>query len=482
MADAELRVGTWGFGPHPWVSVERTRGFYARSCAPDIALVDLDAGPLAEDVDAILSFASARWHREPRPGDTPIVLAMHGGPVVEHALLRELLPKLRTSDTLLVNCRSDRAIVEGLCEQPPHVQVLPLPVDTDCFVPFERAPCRAEFGLDPDAVVLGFVARLVPQKNLHGFLRVVAELRRRLAPRPVQALVIGNFSASYPVLDYGCRAYPDYIQELRRRLELGDALRYFAARLSDDQLAAAYSAMDFLVHPSMAIDENFGYAPIEAMACGTPVVASAYGGIKDSVIHGETGVLLSTWASEGGIRMNLSAAVEAIVALVDEPARHEALSVAAFDHVHANYAEARCAGVLRATLEQAARRRGGEALRTRPSSVRVADDSLPPTDPPYAAFAEAIGHYVSHPRPRLRPASLVRRAAPTRRDDAGELRLDDPAWPAAVRLDPEDLELLERCARPVAASELAPPGTAAWTRLQRYLDRGLLIPAEYEQP
>lgn len=481
MSDPRLRVGTWGFGPHAWMSVERTRRFYARACASGIELVDLDA---RDDVgvDAILSFASDRWHREARRDDTPIVLAMHGGPVVEHAALRELLPKLRTSDTLLVNCRSDRAIIEGLCEQPPQVQILPLPVDTDCFVPFERGPCRAEFGLDDEAVVLGFVARLVPQKHLHGFLRVVAELRRRVAPRRVQALVIGDFFASYPVLDYGCGAYPDYITALVQRLELGAELRYFSARLSDDQLAAAYSAMDVLVHPSMAIDENFGYAPIEAMACGTPVVGAAYGGLKDSVIHGETGVLLPTWASEAGIRMNLDVAVDAIAALVDEPARHEAMSAAAFEHVHTNYGVARCAELLRSSLRAAARRRGGVAVRTHPPRACLAGCDLPATDPPYLAFAEAIGHYVSCPRPQLRAASRVRRAAAAIEDADGVLRLDDPAWPAALDLDPDDAGLFDRCAVWVRADALAQPGTAAWTRLQRYCDRGLLIAEERGLP
>ena len=39
------RIGTWGFGPHPWVSVERTRRFYARALASEFELVDLDAVP-----------------------------------------------------------------------------------------------------------------------------------------------------------------------------------------------------------------------------------------------------------------------------------------------------------------------------------------------------------------------------------------------------------------------------------------------------
>ena len=55
------RIGTWGFGPHPWVSVERSRRFYAGALAEEFELVDLDAVPEGEPappVDAILSLTA----------------------------------------------------------------------------------------------------------------------------------------------------------------------------------------------------------------------------------------------------------------------------------------------------------------------------------------------------------------------------------------------------------------------------------------
>ncbi|MFO7562933.1 MAG: hypothetical protein R6X02_09855, partial [Enhygromyxa sp.] len=210
---------------------------------------------------------------------------------------------------------------------------------------------------------------------------------------------------------------------------------------------------------------------------GVPVVAAAYGGLADSVIPGQTGALLPTWASGSGIRMDLDGAVEAIVELLEDPERHEQLAAGAVEHVRASYAEPRCAAILSEAIVAAARRGGGgEPLRIRPRPAIADAGLLPPSDPPYAAFAEPIAHYVSHPTPRLEPARRVRWAAPLRRDPAGDLRLDDPAWPALVRLDPRDESLLSCCIEPTPAASLAEPGSAAWTRLQDLVDAGLLIP------
>jgi glycosyltransferase involved in cell wall biosynthesis len=475
------RLGTWGFGAHAWVSVERTRGFYAKALAQQFALVDLDedgantGGP----VNAILSFHSSRWHLEAHAADTPIVLVMHGGPVVDHYKLPRLLPALRERDVLVVNCRADAAIIEAMCEVPPRIVVLPLPVDTEVFTPYVPDQCRAEFGIPSDAAVLGFVGRLVPHKNFHGFLRVVAAVRERLAPRELRALVVGNFAQWQEILDYGCAGYPELIKALVASLGLGDSLHYFSAKLSDDQLAAAYCAMDLLVHPTQSVDENFGYVAIEAMACGVPVVASAYGGLRDTIVSGETGVLLPTWASSSGPRLDLDAAVDVIAALLEDPDARQQLASGAVDRVHAGYTFERCASILRAAIEEAcACTDAGPPLRMRDAARPPIPELLPATSPPYANFHEPITHYVSQPSPRLTPDRRVRWAAALRRGDV--LRLDDPSWPAAVRLDPADEAWLERCREPIAAGELAQPGTSAWARLQSLVDDGVLIPGAYE--
>lgn len=476
------RVGTWGFGPHPWVSVERSRRFYAGALAEEFELVDLDAVPEGEPaprVDAILSFHSARWRARPAHDPTPIVLAMHGGPVVDHAALRGALPCLRTHDTLLVTCSSDEAIVRDLCEPPgPAVVRLPLPVDTERFVPYDRGDCHRVLELPACDLVVGFVCRLVPQKNLHLFLRAFAEVRARLRPRRVVALVVGSFYTSHPVLDYGCGGYRAHIAALVGSLGLADDVVCFPGNLDDDDLAIAFGAMDVLFHPTSAIDENFGYVPVEAMACRVPVVGAAYGGLKDTVTPGRTGELMATWATRSGIRIDLDAGVDAMTALLRDPERRDRMGRAA-ERAASAYRPQACGEVLRRAFRDAIARRaagpGVPLVCTPPPAAGAPAELLPATDPPWEAFAEPVARYVSRPVPRPTAASRLRWAAPLRRAADGRLRLDDPAWPAALPRELEDDPLVRACARPTPAGALADPGTERWSTLQRLVDDGLLL-------
>jgi glycosyltransferase involved in cell wall biosynthesis len=481
------RIGTWGFGPHPWASVNRTRAFYARALGASFELVDLDTVPPGEPtlpVDAILSFDSARWHAEPRPAGTPIVLAMHGGPVVDHPRLRALLPRLRTHDALLVNCAADEAIVGDLCQPPgPAVVRLPLPVDTERFTPFDRGDCRRELELPACDHVVGLVCRLVPQKNLHLFLRAFAQIRARLAPRRVVALVIGRFHEHQPLLDYWCAGgsnrYRAHIAELVTGLGIADDLVCIPGGIDDDELAVAYGAMDVLLHPTSSIDENFGYVPVEAMACGVPVVGSAYGGLKDTVIPGHTGALMPTWITRSGIRIDLDAGVEAVVAMLADAERHARISTAAAERAASAHGEEVCGEILRQAFRDAIARRAdgsGAALVTTPAPTPQAPAGLlPATQPPWEAFVEPVARYVSHPVPRITDACGLRWAAPLHRDDEGRLRLHDPAWPAALPASLEGDPLLEACARTVRADALAQPGSERWALLQALVDDGLLL-------
>ncbi|MBC7975077.1 MAG: glycosyltransferase, partial [Myxococcales bacterium] len=378
-----MRLGLAGFGRHPWASVERTRRFYERAFEGwELELIgDAPEAWFARGPDAILSFSGSRiWRRTPHP-DCPLVFALHGGAVVDYEPLGHLLGALETTDVLIANCTADLAIMDGMFgARRPRLCLLPLPVDGTLFEPLDRASCRAQLPLAPADLYLGFVARLLPQKNLHTFLHLLAELRARLAPRTLGAIVVGGFAGDYPVLDYVTGDYPARIAALIEALGLRDAVNYFEHGISDDELAVCYGAMDVLVHPTQSLDENFGYVPVEAMACATPVLGAAYGGLRDTVIDGETGILMPTWMSRTGIRMDLIGGADACEALLRDDARRERMGDAAAARAHASYNDAVCGQILREAVEQAVEQ--ASAARRAGTRARVEVVPQPPPRPP----------------------------------------------------------------------------------------------------
>ncbi len=88
------------------------------------------------------------------------------------------------------------------------------------------------------------------------------------------------------VSDHGNNLWRDHLKDLASKL--GVKLRILSM-IDDEELVLFYNKASILVYAPYL--EPFGLVPLEAMSCGTPIVAVKEGGVRESVIHNKTGIL-----------------------------------------------------------------------------------------------------------------------------------------------------------------------------------------------
>jgi glycosyltransferase involved in cell wall biosynthesis len=193
---------------------------------------------------------------------------------------------VRSAEAIVAECPQDRDdLVELYGADPRRITIVPCGVDPRELTPGSTAAARARLNLPSDLPIVLQLGRLVPRKGVDDVIRAMGCLVSEEGIR-ARLLVVGGATR---VPD------PDADPELRRLMSVAEAsgvsdLVTFVGSRRRDELADYYRAADVFV--STPWYEPFGITPLESMACGTPVIGSAVGGIKWTVVDGRTGLLV----------------------------------------------------------------------------------------------------------------------------------------------------------------------------------------------
>ena len=222
------------------------------------------------------------------------------------------------ADALVANTDAEAASLVSLYEAcPDNVSVVSPGVNLKVFTPGAgRAAAREIVGLDKDAHIITFMGRIPPHKGPEVLIRSIAELVSHSPHLRTKLIVniIGGASGAN-------QSEVERLKELTTWLGIDDVVR-FAPPVLREELPNWYRASDLVCVPSYS--ESFGLVALEAQACGTPVVATAVGGLRTAVADGISGVLVDghdprAWSS-------------VLARLLQEPQRRVLLSMGAVEH------------------------------------------------------------------------------------------------------------------------------------------------------
>ena len=222
------------------------------------------------------------------------------------------------AQALVANTDAEAASLVSLYDACPDIVHVVAPgVDLYTFTPGQgRSAARSVINLPQDSLVVTFVGRIQPHKGPEVLIRATSELVKHspLLRNKLIVNVIGGASGANT-------EEVDRLKELATWLAIDDVVR-FAPPVARGDLAQWYRAADLVVVPSYS--ESFGLVALEAQACGTPVVATAVGGLRTAVADGISGVLVDghdpkAWSS-------------VITRLLQEPQRRVLLSMGAIEH------------------------------------------------------------------------------------------------------------------------------------------------------
>ncbi len=217
----------------------------------------------------------------------------------------------RSVDRVIATCTDEVFELRPLGLPVDRTSVVPCGVDLDRFRPEGPAVPR---GALPHRVLV--ISRLVPRKGIEEVVRACAGIP------DVELIVAGGPPESELATDREANR----LRAIAAQLGVLDRV-IFTGRVPHEDMPALIRSADVVAHTPWY--EPFGIVPLEAMACGRPVVASAVGGLTDSVVSGVTGLLVAP-RDPDQVR-------QALQALLDDPALREGFGAAGLARAHRRF-------------------------------------------------------------------------------------------------------------------------------------------------
>lgn len=227
----------------------------------------------------------------------PFVITFHALGHVRrlHQKEKDLFPEERLAietvlckeaDQIIAECPQDREdLMEFYQADPDKIAIVPCGFSLAEFYPISKNIARKMLQIKPDEKVLLQLGRMVPRKGIDNVIRSIASLSKKSAEK-VRLLIVGGDQDN--MTESSCPEFKR-LSDLATSLRVADKV-HFAGKKNREYLKFYYAAADvFITTPWY---EPFGITPLEAMACGTPVIGSNVGGIKYSVVNGITGALV----------------------------------------------------------------------------------------------------------------------------------------------------------------------------------------------
>ncbi len=189
-------------------------------------------------------------------------------------------------------------------------------IDTERFCPApDKVAAKRALGLDPCAEIVGCIGRIRQQKGTDLFVEAMIRL---LPVRPDWIAVIAGRATA---------KHSGFEKQLRERITaagLSDRIRFVGEHTAIERI---YQGLSLFIAPQRW--EGFGLTPLEAMACGVPVVASDVGASSELIVEGKTGTIVE--------RDDLEAIIAATARFMDDQPLREAAGQAGLDHVQENF-------------------------------------------------------------------------------------------------------------------------------------------------